>query len=273
MTVALVDRYVGRLDRIRDRTAAALLGIFDRLPRYTYDDGDVFHAAGTPVVTAAAASAVAVTGGFLTATGQSVTATPDRIAANLVAHLYDPFDVIGNRLASGTPWVEAVEQGRTTVEDLATDASHGAARAAMADQAPPARYVRRLSGPTCEWCMKFSGVEFDDPSAADFGHLRCDCIVVPVSESLLAHNQKIRDEAGFDTQAEKRWDKRKQIRRLRESVDNAKARQADAASQLLTESDPARRERLSIREQEWETRAEFAAERLRLLETGSRLPA
>lgn len=270
MTAVLVDRYVGRLDRIRDTAARSMLAIWDSLGRYTYDQGDIFHDRAAPIVTAASATAVSATSAFLTlSTGTVPPASHEAIAANLTAHLYDPFDVVGNRLASGMPWAEAVEVARSTVEDLATEASHGAARTAMADHGPPTRYVRRLSGPTCEWCMKFSGVEFSDPYAADFGHLRCDCTVLPVTDDLLAHNQSIRDEVGFDAQAENVWDKRQQRARLRESIDNAKARQADAARQLRTEADPARRERLSIREQEWETRAEFAAERLRLLETGS----
>lgn len=274
MTAAL-DRFTRRLDALRLRTTGVLLGTFDRLGSYDYAAGDRFHAAAAPVVTAAATTAGAMTAGYLTVTSGAVTPVDSTaVAANLTAHLYDPFDIIGARLSDGMPWTEAVEAARANVEALATDATHGVARHSMAQAGPRTRYVRRLTGTTtCQWCMSLSGVIFDDAISADFGHLRCDCVPFPVTDDLVAHNETIRNEAGFDASAQELWGKRQQRRNLSNQIDNAKARQADAAEQLRTEQDPARRERLSIREQEWETRAEFAAERLRLLETGSRLPA
>ena len=92
----------------------------------------------------------------------------------------------------------------------------------------------------------------------------CDCIPFPV-DAVASHNRTIIDAAGGDVEVRKY----KQLGKLRQSERIARRRQEQARRELLTETDPARRDRLGIREQEWETRAERAAERVRLLTTGT----
>ena len=82
---------------------------------------------------------------------------------------------------------------------------------------------------------------------------------------MASHNRTIIDAAGGDVEVRKY----KQLGKLRQSERIARRRQEQARRELLTETDPARRDRLGIREQEWETRAERAAERVRLLTTGT----
>lgn len=92
----------------------------------------------------------------------------------------------------------------------------------------------------------------------------CDCLPQPV-EAVAEHNRKLIDAAGGDVEVRKY----KQLGKLRQSERTAQRRQKQARLEQLTERDPVRRERLSIREQEWETRAERAAERIRQLTTGT----
>jgi len=86
----------------------------------------------------------------------------------------------------------------------------------------------------------------------------CDCVVVPVSESA-AHNERVIGERNFTPE------NYSQRQSLQKQVRTAKRRQDEARQAQLSESDPVCLERLSTREQEWETRAEFAQERLQLL--------
>jgi len=92
----------------------------------------------------------------------------------------------------------------------------------------------------------------------------CDCLPMQ-AEAVAASNQAFIDAAGGDIEVRKY----KQAGRLRQSERTARRRSERARLDQFTEQDPARRERLSIREQEWETRAERAAERIRQLTTGT----
>ncbi len=264
--VALAGAYTAQLGRLADETERRLAILFDSLD--TYDNGDLFRDQARPVVSAAAQATIDVTGGYLDASGFTPAAPSELIVADAAARCYDPFDRLARNLSKGMEFAEALTGARSQATALGDDAVHRTARNAMAQMGPSGTWMRRLAAGCCQWCMKLSSVEFNGPGEATFGHSHCRCVAVPTG-AVAGHNGSIRDAEGFDAAAEDLFDKRKARRSLADQAKNARRRSEQARLEQITEPDPARRERLSIREQEWETRAEAAAERLRILETGT----
>lgn len=228
--------------------------------------------AARPILTASAERAVGLSGAYARALRPGATLAPvsDLIVPATAATLWDPLAVAWGRLAAGDDWATATTTAADTVSSIGEDAAMTPGRDAVADQLAPVvtEWGRRLNAKACKWCMSMAGYSWPTAHQASFGHSRCRCTVVPVDD-LGEHNETVTSAAGWDRKAEKAYRKRHQVARLQESEDVAKRRSREAAEQLHAERDPARRERLSQREQDWETRAERAAEKRRILETGT----
>ena len=265
---ALAQAYTRTLARLADHTQRLLIVQFDGLT--TYENGDAFHNKARPVVEAAAQATVDTTGAYLEAAGYTPGAASDLVVADAAARCYDPFDRLARNLSNGMSFTDALAGSRSQVAALGDDAVHRTARDSMAQMGPRTDWMRHLAGGCCSWCMKLSSVVFDYAGQATFGHAHCRCVPVPTG-AVADHNAKIRGAEGFDPHAEDLFDQRQARKSLRDQAKNAQKRSKQARIEALTETDPARLERLSIREQEWETRAEAANERLRILETGTHL--
>ena len=264
--VVLTDRYASTVARLASQNRRILLSLWDSFDTHTMDDADLFHAKAKPVVRGSAHAAVSASSGYAAGLGVRPASPSPLIAADAAARIYDPFDAIGARLLAGDSLADAVAFGRAAMDALASNTAFSSSRQAIGEAMPErTKWVRRVSGKSCDWCMSLSGVVFDFGPQASFGHDHCDCTAVPESYGA-AHNDKVRSERGWDANAKNAWDNRKQIRSLRDAQATAERRQAEAKAAQVTEPDRKRRERLSVREQEWETRAERAAERLRLLD-------
>jgi hypothetical protein len=271
MSALLADRYQANLEVLAGRTSAALLRAWAYASPWDFAGEGRFHQVAKPIAIGAATAAVNASTAYATATDPELaTGTPSPlIVADAGARMFTPFETLSSRLAAGDRWTAAVDAARDVVDALGSDVVLSPARQAVADVLPAVSpWVRRLNSGACPWCLNLSGVEWPTASSATFGHSRCQCVAVPAFDAG-DHNDRLRAVAGFDQQAKNLYRIRDQRARLRDSESLARSRQAQAKADQLTEVDPARRERLSIREQEWETRAEHAAERLRLLETGT----
>lgn len=260
---AAAARWQSRLTRMADGNTRLLLALWDGLSGYSWADADSWHAEARPIVAGTAEAALAETEAYATATvGPTSTPSP-LIVADATARLYDPFDLIGHMILQGASELAAINSGRTAARALARDTVWRTARQGIAEMVTGVTgWVRRLDGDACDWCVSLSGVEWPSASAATFGHDNCGCLPVPAS-AIGNHNATLAAARGITTPAD--YSRLKQVNSLRRQERTATRRSRLAAEELLTETDPARRERLSIREQEWETRAERAAERLRLL--------
>lgn len=266
------ERYAASTARLASRTAAGLLRLWDSLDSWTVEDSLAFHAAARPVVRSSATAALDLTRAYASTLTDQIDAPSELIVDDAVARIWDPFDRGAGRLAAGADWAEAAASAREAARALGQDTVYRTARQSIAEMVNlPGGWVRLVTGRSCNWCMSLSSVTFPTAAAATFGHSHCDCLPVPAGDGHEA-NARTRASAGWDDQAEARWDARADRRRLAGQERTARRHQEQARVEQLTETDPARLERLSIREQEWETRAERAAERLRFLETGSRLP-
>jgi len=265
----LTSAYADTLDLIASRTARLLTGLFDSLPTLDEDAAWAFHAEAKKITEAAALAAIDTTTGYLAASRIPLADVSPLVVADAGTRCFDPFERTWRNLGSGMPWEDAVAGGRAVVEAVADDAVHRTARVGMAQLgANHTRWQRRLSSSCCQWCMKLSSVVFMSAGEATFGHAHCRCVPVP-ADAIGDHNEQLREAEGFDASAEKLWDQRKARTSLRKQAAHADRRSKAAAREALTEPDPVRRDRLETRAQEWETRSEAAAERLRIMETGT----
>lgn len=265
--VRVADAYVSTLARISGRSSTALLKIWDGLGSWTETDSDLFHTAARPIVEAAANATIKATEAYAATLGADPGPVSPLIVPDALARMYDPFDRLGSLLANGRTWDDAVAGGRKAAGSLGTDTVYRTSRQAIAEKVEATEWQRRVSAGSCDWCMKLSQVTFPTAEAAAFGHTKCDCQPLPKT-AVGDRNKQIYDNHEFAETAEERA-KHDQAKSLRKQHDNAKARQEQARQEQLTETDPARLERLSVREQEWETRAERADEQLRILTTGT----
>ena len=264
MTTAVAG-YSAATSRLADRSSLMLLQIWDSLPSWSIEDSLSFHAAARPIVVAAASASVDLTRAFASTLTPEISAPSTLIIEDATTHMFDPFDRYARLIDSGTDWDDALASAREVARSVGHDTVYRTARQAIAEMVSvPGGWVRLVTGKSCQWCMSLSGVVFSSAAAATFGHSNCDCIPVPTDIGQPA-NTRTRAEAGWDESAEARYDQRHQRRRLDDQHTTALRHQEQSRLEQLTEPDPIRRERLSIREQEWETRAERVAERLSLL--------
>lgn len=265
-SVRVADQYVATLAKMSRRSSTGLLRIWDTLTTYTETDADRFHTQALPLVEATALAALKATEAYASTLGEPAPVSP-LIVPDALARLYDPFDRIGSMIANGRSVADAVASGRTMAGSLGTDTVYRTSRQAIAESVKATEWQRRVSAGSCDWCMKLSRVVWPTAEAAAFGHTKCDCVPLPVA-AVGDRNRKIYDAHEFAQTADEKA-QHDQAKSLRKQFDTAKARQEQARQEQLVETDPARLERLSVREQEWETRAERADEQLRILTTGT----
>lgn len=271
--VQITDAFTRVLDHLADTTQARLVATFDTLGGYDEDAAWLFRSRVRPLITSAAQASINASSGYLTALGMEVGPASGLVVADSAARCLEPFDRLGRNLNSGMQWMDAVTGARSMASALGDDAVYRTARNGIAQMSKtPVKWQRRLSSKCCDWCMNLSGVEFFSAAQATFGHNRCRCVPVPLA-AIGDRNAKIRESEGFDELAQRRFNGRVERRRIQDQERLAARRSREAAAEALTEPDPIRRERLETRAQEWETRSEAAAERLRIFDTGSHLLA
>ena len=270
MTAAAAAVYHRRILRLGDGAGAALVLAWDALGGYDPADSLRWHSTAAPMLTGAAEASLALTSTYSTHSFGTAAAPSPLIAADASARAFDPFDRLASQLAQGATLDLAIRSARAVVAAIGQDSVIRTARQSIGEIIPQTRttWTRRLNPGACDWCKSLAGVIFDSAHAASFGHDNCGCVPMPTAEVGDA-NRTLLTAEGWSDDSERRFRRRSEEAQLRRSERTARKRQAQARAGQLTETDPARRERLSIREQEWETRAERAAERLRLLTTGS----
>lgn len=268
MSVQTATALHDQLQALAKRHQSAMLRLWDHLAPRGFDGQDQWHDTTKPLSEAVAQASIQLVAAYMATIDHRPAKVSPLVVADAGARMFDPYDRMGAALSSGSQFDEALDSARSVVEGLSLDTVSDPARSSLSYLGPHVMYGRRLNGGACEWCMSFDGVEFPFAEAANFGHNFCQCQPFPIDD-IGDQNTIVRDTAGFDAPAQTRWEGRHQRSRLTASIDTAKANQARAAADQLTEADPARLARLSTREQEWETRAEAAAERLRILDTGT----
>lgn len=255
--------------RLAEQTGQAINNLWQQMPDYTVSRSLQWHDAAADILEASAQAAADIAEAFAGDrfdTTANVDRYRDAVIRDSRKEAWTPFDVLADRLGKGLDWGVALEQANNAVEALGIDATMQAARRASgwAFAQVGETFVRRLDPKACDWCMSFASVEFYQPEEADFGHDNCKCLPMPKG-MVGGANEDAVAESGFDPDE---FRTRKEVRSLEKRRETALKRQQRAAAEQLTETDPDRLERLSIREQEWETAVEVFDEQIRFAREG-----
>lgn len=180
----LTARYKALLARYGNRTAAGLVTAWDRLGSYGEDDIARFTRQTTPLLAGAKSAAVAASVAFFITAQRikPVAVNVDRVV--IKAKFADPFHAMWHAVGEGRPNEEALQVGRSVAEATGNDFVVSAARRASDLAAHAAgikvRWGRVPDGDACPFCIDAAADTYSSADAADFGHDRCSCAVVPV---------------------------------------------------------------------------------------------
>lgn len=182
---ALLHRYKAQIAIYRNRTAAQLAAAWDDLATFNEMDMDTYAGAVATPLAGAKAAAVSLSAAFFAVTLRippiGVRADDVPLEPNLIA----PFHAAWHARAMGRPDVEARAVGRSTAEANGFDFVQSSARRTgdvVAEKANRrVRWNRQPGADSCEWCTSpdVAGQDYASAEAADFGHERCDCDVIP----------------------------------------------------------------------------------------------
>lgn len=266
MTAAAAAVYHRRLLAMRAGASRSLLATWDSLDSWEPADSLRWHATVRPMLAGAAEAALDLTATYAAHSLGGAGEPSPLLAADAAARAFDPFDRLASQLAKGSTLAQAVQSARSAAAAIGADAVARTGRQGIADIAPTGftTFRRRLNPGACDWCKSLARIEWHSAHEATFGHTHCGCVPMPTSE-VGDHNDRMLEQAGWDAQAARDFRVRDQLASLNRQHRTAISRQAQAARDQITEPDPTRRERLSIREQEWETRAERLTERIAAL--------
>lgn len=181
---AALDVYRRRITVVRDRASASLVRAWKRLDRYDEDDIPAFTQATATDLAAAKAAAVSLSAAFFAVALRTrpVGVTPQQIDVD--PYLRGPFLAVWHALKEGRPYDEAVAAGEAFSQAVGFDyVQHVARRTGdhVAEQSGvEIRWRRAPTSSSCAWCQNLAaGNTWPTAEAADFGHERCDCDVVP----------------------------------------------------------------------------------------------
>lgn len=291
---ALIRTTQAMVADLADLTAAELVAMWDELGSWSDPDLERFATRARPMTTATATASARAQAALLAGLEEIAPPTLDlvEIVDDALLRLREPFAATWHAASVGRPWTDAVGAGRSTADAVGRDIAWQSSRAAMAqasetvtlgDLWKPSRYqqrptayqranwdrpawptfVRVVSGTSCRWCQMVASRDYYSAESATFGHNRCDCMVVPKSAEADEINRKILADTGYSadqvTADMARYSRRESLTRSAETADR---RMAKAQAELRSERNPARRERLETRIQEWETKAERARDSL-----------
>lgn len=180
---AAMRRYQRQIGVYRDRTAALLIAAWDDQPGIDRSDIPTFTTATAPALAGGKAAAVSLSAAFfaLVLGIRPVGVNPADVM--LEPDTEGPFRAAWHALAMGRSYAEAVQVGRSTAQAVGFDFVQSAARRTgdvVAERSDKhVRWARVPGGNACEWCLLVAGQSYTSAEAADFGHERDDCDVVP----------------------------------------------------------------------------------------------
>lgn len=178
-----VNRYRRHLATYRARTSVFLvaawnqLGTHDRSDIATYEEATAVTVAGVKQATTSLAAA------FLTVSLELEPVAVDAALIDVTLHSEGPFHAMWHALAEGRTAADALRVGRSTASATGYDFVQRVARR-TGDHVAEASGIdlrwRRAPGPNaCNWCRLVARDDYRSAEAADFGHERDDCIVIP----------------------------------------------------------------------------------------------
>lgn len=265
---SLADAYHARLQTLAEQASTRAARVWAFTLTRPDQEGEWLRL-GRPMLSGFARAGIVTSAGYASAsTNLPLGEVSPLIVPDAVARIWEPLEATGMGLRDGLQWADAAQAATSKAAAIGVNSVMGPARQALAQQYPTrTKWRRMVNAGACTWCLSLSGAEWATAEDADFGHDECKCNAVPIAE-LGDHNDRVLAAAGIDPETVS-YGRLQKIERLRKSERTAMRRRQEAIDAARSETDPVRIERLSQREQDWETRAERAAERRRILETGS----
>lgn len=257
---AVTLAYQSQLQALAESSGGGFRRAFIALGSYERADMDRWLTMIDPLVAAtgeaASAAAVAYTSTITETPPAAITAAEHAYLAPLDA----PFLKAWHHLKAGELWVDAVQAGADTATALGMDATQRSARHAAGRAAPDGvvGWRRVLTGKSCEWCALVSTQRYRSQDSATFGHQNCDCSVVSIigdHDPGRVINSDLLDRLEADGVGDRIYDNRR-ARDADRAGDNAARRRDVALDELVIETDPARRRRLTKRAQRWDQQAQ-----------------
>ena len=189
ITGPAADRLTGtfqrRIRQVGDRAARLAAARWDALG--SYDEADVPRYAAQTRNTAAAAHAAAVVAGagYYATLGQFRPPAVSPRDVPLELDPREPFIAHWNALQAHEPWEAAVLSGQARSMAVMRNLAVSSARRAGDVTLRKARqtvdgWERRTDAKPCPWCVGVAADVYGSAAAADFGHDRCGCSVVPL---------------------------------------------------------------------------------------------
>lgn len=176
----IAHRYQGQLAIVQARTMAAARSAFAGLDGYDREHVAEYERRIRPAMTAGKVAAVRLaTGTAALLLGRAAPAIdPAKVPVELEAR--GPFLQMWHAFSEGRPYVEALAAGLGRAEDDASDlvVSSGRLGVGLASEGHE-RFVRVPEPDACDWCEMVAEQTYSSADAADFGHGRCACAVVP----------------------------------------------------------------------------------------------
>lgn len=178
----LLARHRTSLEAQRERVARALWLIWDNLP--SYDDPALFRVAAEPLLAGAKAATVARSDAFYSLLLDVEVEGVDPADVLTSPRWEGPFHAVWKALGDGHEWEDALRIGRSEVEAMSSTFLQSTARRTGDEVAVsnnrPTRWRRVANPDACRWCLDRSGGIYPTSTAADYGHNRCYCDVVPI---------------------------------------------------------------------------------------------
>lgn len=186
MNAALLARYRRLIAGRRTVAARALAAAWAALDSYDEADVDAYIAKVTPLIFAAKRSTVAATTAYYAAALGEAPAAVSSASVATTIDLRAPFTAMWHALAEGRPYEEALSAGRSVAEATGEEFVQSTARrtgdAVSAARRQPIRHRRVAEPGACPWCVSRNGGVYYTAESADYGHDRCRCDVVPITD-------------------------------------------------------------------------------------------
>lgn len=181
--VALSERYLAQIDRLRRVGGEAMVREWDRLGSHDEADLEAFIAAATPILSALQTTSAAFTAGYVAAL---VGERPPALTLDIDQDLRHPFIGAWKAYADGGSYEDAMTAGRDRSSSLASERVMLTQAEASKGVPGPVGWRRVPRGSTCSYCIVTSTQRYKTAeSAARVGHRNkgrrtCDCSIVPI---------------------------------------------------------------------------------------------
>jgi len=176
---ALNARYVVRQGTLSMAGGAVVADAWSRLPQRDDNGAVLLRENALPNLTTLLLQATALTAGYM---GIVLEESVEPVTQTVEPDWDLPFVDYQAALDRGEEQAAAIAAGLSSSSAIGRQSVVSTARQA-GDAVQSSRIIgwsRVPDGDACDWCLMVAGDRYKSATSADFGHLRCECGVVPI---------------------------------------------------------------------------------------------